>query len=74
MFRLILALLLGSSLLGLNSSANAQGAPPQHPPRPKSLGPAKWNPTPQRFPQHTGPWSQGGTPSWKCVTISAIAI
>lgn len=28
-------------------SIYAQSTPPRHPPRPKSLGPAKWNPSPQ---------------------------
>lgn len=34
-------LVLCSSLL------NAQSGPPQHPPRPKYVGPAKWNPSAQ---------------------------
>jgi hypothetical protein len=31
----------------LSSCVFAQSAPPQHPPRPKILGPANWEPTPQ---------------------------
>ncbi len=48
MFRTTFTLLFAASLLiTCSSRVCAQNAPPQHPPRPKLLGPAKWNPTPQ---------------------------
>lgn len=51
---LLLLLLLCSSFLC------AQSAPPQHPPRPKQLGPAEWKPSPQSVP--TAYWTL--EPGW----------
>jgi hypothetical protein len=43
----LLALSIASLLLLCSSLLCAQSAPPAHPPRPKLVGPAKWNPSPQ---------------------------
>src|ERR1700720_3462742 len=42
-------LMIAASLLLCSPLVRAQDGPPAHPPRPKILGPAKWNPSPQEI-------------------------